>query len=79
MSDLITTKAELISYLTTKQIASKEPPKFVFVKTKVRADIMTDETQGTFIHKGRVMRFNFESVGGGVWKASISSRIGVYD
>lgn len=71
MSELIQNKAELISYLTTKQIASKEPPKSVNVTTKLRRIVMTDEMQGKFIHKGSSKTFEFKSVGGGVYVASI--------
>jgi hypothetical protein len=72
MTELIQTKSELIDYLTTKRIASKEPPKSVNVTTSIRKLIMTDEMQGEFIHNGRSKRFEFKNLGGGVWSASIA-------
>ncbi len=72
MTELIKTREDLISYLTTKKIASKNPPQSVIVTTKLRRLIMTDENQGRFIHKGMHMRFGFESLGGGVYKAFIA-------
>jgi hypothetical protein len=71
VSELIRTKEELISYLTTRQIASKEPPKSVNVTTGLRKLVLTDERQGTFISKGCVREFEFKSLGGGVYLASI--------
>ena len=71
MSELIRTKEELISYLTTKQIASKEPPKTVNVSTGLRKSVLTGERQGTFISKGCVREFEFKNLGGGVYLASI--------
>lgn len=71
MSELIQTKEDLISYLTTKQIASKEPPKTVNVSTKLRKLILTDEMQGKFINNGCVKKFGFKSIGGGVYSAFI--------
>lgn len=68
---LINNKKDLILYLNTKQVASKTPPKSVMVKSKVRADILTDEMQGKFTHKGSVKRFVFKSIGGGVYEVSI--------
>lgn len=73
MSELIKSKEDLISYLTTKQIASKEPPKSVNVTTNLRKLVMTDELQGKFIHKGLSKRFVFKSLGGGVYSAEIES------
>ena len=74
MSELIQTKEDLVSYLTTKQIASKEPQKQVNVSTKLRRLILTDELQGKFIHKGAVKKFGFKSIGGGVYTAFIEER-----
>ena len=71
MSELIRTKEELISYLTTKRIASKIPPKSVNVTTGLRKLVLTDEYQGKFINKGCVREFEFKSLGGGVYSASI--------
>lgn len=71
MSELIRVKSDLIEYLTVKQIASKSPPSFAYVSTVVRKIILTDENQGKFIHKGCSKSFEFESIGGGVYKASI--------
>lgn len=72
MSELITSKEDLISYLTTKKIASSEPPRNVMVTSILRRKVLTDERQGRFIHKGRWSRFEFKSIGGGVYEASIS-------
>lgn len=69
--DLINNKSELVSYLTTKQIASKAPPKTVMVTAAVRRKVLTDEMQGKFIQKGAVHRLDFEPMGGGVYKAFI--------
>lgn len=71
MSELITSKADLISYLTTKKIASSKPPESVMVTTSLRRKILTDENQGQFIHEGKFKYFDFKSIGGGVYKASI--------
>lgn len=73
MSELIQSKGDLIFYLTNKQIASKEPPKSVNVTTRLRRVVMTDELQGEFIHKGRSKQFEFKSLGGGVFQASIKA------
>ena len=72
MSELIQTKQDLIEYLTTKQTASKKPPVSVNVSTKLRRLVLTGETQGKFIHKGAVKRFEFEGIGGGVYVATIA-------
>lgn len=69
--ELIRDKADLIGYLTTKRIASKNPPSSVNVTTKIRREIMTDEVQGSFIYKGMVRHFEFKNVGGGVYVAKI--------
>ena len=78
MSELIQSKEDLIQYLTTKRIASKSPPESVNVTTKLRRVVMTDESQGKFVHKGRVRQFVFKSLGGGVYSASINE-LGVND
>jgi hypothetical protein len=74
MSELIQSKQDLIEYLTTKKVASKEPPKTVNVTTKLRRIVMTDEMQGKFIHKGTFKRFVFKSLGGGVYSAEIETK-----
>ena len=74
MTELIQTKQDLIDYLTTKQIASKEPPKSVNVTTRLRRIVMTDELQGRFIHRGLSKRFIFKSLGGGVYSAEIETK-----
>lgn len=71
MSELTTNKDDLISYLTTKKIASNKPPESVMVTTSLRRKVLTDEMQGYFIHKGKHSKFDFKSIGGGVYKASI--------
>lgn len=71
MSELIRNKQDLIWYLTTKQIAGKNPPEYVNVTSALRKSVLTDETQGTFIHKGRHREFDFKNLGGGVYRASI--------
>ena len=71
MGELIKSKQDLIDYLTSKQVASKEPPKSVYVTAALRRLIMTDEKQGRFVHKGRVKRFEFKNLGGGVYLAEI--------
>jgi hypothetical protein len=71
VTELIQNKADLIAYLTTKELARKEPPKSVYVTAALRKLIMTDETQGRFVHNGLVKEFKFESIGGGVYMASI--------
>lgn len=73
MTELVKTKGDLIAYLTTNQIASREPPKSVYVTAKLRQIVLTDETQGKFIHKGCVKRFVFKNLGGGVYSAEIGS------
>lgn len=69
--ELITNKEDLISYLTTKKIASLKPPESVMVTTSLRRKILTDEMQGCFINNGKHCKFDFKSIGGGVYKASI--------
>lgn len=71
MSELITSKEDLVRYLTTKKIASSEPPRSVMVTSILRRKVLTDERQGRFIHKGRWYEFEFKSIGGGVYVASI--------
>lgn len=74
MNELITSKADLISYLTTKKIASKHPPESVYVSTKLRKQILIGEDQGGFIHKGLHMEFEFTNKGGGVYEAKLKDR-----
>lgn len=74
MSELIRNKQDLIWYLTTKKIASKNPPEYVNVTTALRKSVLTDETQGFFIHKGQHREFEFKSMGGGVYRASIKEK-----
>ena len=74
MSELIRHKQDLIEYLTTKRIASKNPPKHVNVTSSLRKSVLTDETQGFFIHKGQHREFEFKSMGGGVYQAKIKEK-----
>ena len=69
--ELIQDKEDLIYYLTTKRIASKLPPESVNVTSKLRKSILTEVLQGEFIHKGRIRRFEFKNLGGGVYSAHI--------
>ena len=71
MSELIKNKQDLVWYLTTKKIASKNPPEYVNVTSKLRKSVLTDELQGAFIYKGRHTEFDFKNLGGGVYRASI--------
>ena len=71
MSELIQSKDDLITYLTTKALASNSPPISVNVTTKLRRDVMTDENQGRFSHDGKIKLLKFENAGGGVYIASI--------
>lgn len=71
MSELIRNKQDLISYLTTKKIASKNMPEYVNVTSQLRKSVLTDESQGSFIYKGRHTQFDFKNLGGGVYRASI--------
>lgn len=73
MAELIQDKEDLIFYLTTNQIASKNPPASVNVTASIRKSIMTDGLQGKFIHKGRSRQFEFKNLGGGVYQASIKA------
>lgn len=75
MSELIRHKQDLIEYLTTKRIASKNPPEHVNVTSSLRKSVLTDETQGFFIHKGQHREFEFKSMGGGVYRASIKKKV----
>jgi hypothetical protein len=74
VADLIQSKGELISYLTTKQIANKYPPVSVNVTTALRKTILTDADQGRFINKGESKSIEFKSIGGGVYVASIKGQ-----
>ena len=74
MSELIRHKQDLIEYLTTKRIANKNPPEHVNVTTALRKSVLTDETQGFFIHKGQHREFEFKSLGGGVYQAKIKEK-----
>jgi hypothetical protein len=76
VTELIQNKADLIAYLTTKKLARKEPPKSVNVTASLRKLIMTDENQGRFVHNGLVKEFQFKSIGGGVYMASIVNNAG---
>lgn len=71
--ELIKNKDDLISYLTTKRIASKSPPSSVMVTTKLRRIVLTDVHQGAFILHGMHRNVEFKSIGGGVYKAFISA------
>lgn len=71
--DLIQNKEELIAHLTTKKIASKEPPNSVNVTARIRKIVMTDERQGKFSHNGKIEEFAFKNLGDGVYRASIKS------
>ena len=71
VAELIQTKSDLISYLTTKQIASKNPPINVNVTTALRKMVLTDNDQGRFINNGESKTIEFKSIGGGVYVASI--------
>lgn len=71
MSELIQSKEDLVYYLTAKKIASKNPPERVNVTSALRKIVMTDERQGSFIHNGTCKSFEFKSLGGGVYSASI--------
>ena len=71
MSELIQNKEDLISYLTSKQLCRKTPPDSVNVTSRLRREVMTDETQGWFIVGGAHKKFKFENAGGGVFIASI--------
>lgn len=71
MTEAVSTKEELINYLTTKPLAKKEPPNSVYVTGKVRKEILTDEQQGKFIYKGSVVMIGFKNLGGGVYEAYI--------
>jgi hypothetical protein len=75
MNELIQTRMELFSYLTTAQIASKNPPKSVNVSTLLRRQILTGPEQGKIIHNGTPKVFKFKSIGGGVYEASLESYI----
>lgn len=74
MSELIRHKQDLIEYLTTKRIASKNPPKHVNVTSSLRKSVLTDEMQGFFVHEGRHREFEFKSMGGGVYQAKIKEK-----
>ena len=74
MSELIRNKQDLIWYLTTKKIASKNPPEHVNVTSSLRKSVLTDEMQGFFIHKGHHREFEFKSMGGGVYQAKIKAK-----
>ena len=71
MTDLIQNKKELISYLTSNKLCSRKPPDSVNVSTKLRREVMTDETQGWFVIDGTHKKLKFENAGGGVYIASI--------
>jgi hypothetical protein len=73
MTGCIQNREDLIHYLTTKQVARKTPPTSVNVTTKIRRLILTGEMQGKFVDAGTVKRFKFDSIGGGVYEASVVS------
>ena len=75
MSELIRNKQDLIWYLTTKKIASKNPPESVNVTAALRKSVLTDELQGAFIYKGAHTEFDFQNLGGGVYRASIKKNV----
>jgi hypothetical protein len=71
MTELIKTVGELVSYLTTRKLCSKTPPESVMVSGKIRKEVLTSENQGWFSHNGTIGVIEFESLGGGVYKAFI--------
>ena len=73
MSELIKNKQQLIDYLTNKKLCSNHPPKSVFVTSRLRREVMTDDSQCLFRDQGTWKKFAFKSAGGGVYEASISS------
>ena len=75
MSELIRNKQDLIWYLTTKKIAGKNPPEHVNVTAALRKSVLTDELQGAFIYKGTHTEFDFQNLGGGVYRASIKKNV----
>ena len=44
----------------------------VMVNSSLRRKVLTGEGQGEFIIEGRVRRFEFKSLGGGVWQCNLS-------
>lgn len=75
MSELTMNKQDLTWCLATKKIASKNPPEHVSVTSTLRKSVLTDELQGAFIYKGRHTEFDFENLGGGVYRASIKKNV----
>ena len=71
--NLITSEQDLISYLTSMRVGRQ--PKIAYVTTSLRRDVMAGEMQGKFIHEGQVHSFNFKSLGGGVYEASINGNL----
>jgi len=71
MSELIQNIEELKSYLTTRKLCSKLPPKSVMVSGKIRKEFLTSKNQGCFIHNGCTNRIEFVPLGGGVYEAFI--------
>ena len=74
MSELIQNIDELKSYLTTRKLCSKLPPKSVMVSGKIRKEFLTSEKQGCFIDNGRTKRIQFVPLGGGVYEAFIKTK-----
>jgi hypothetical protein len=73
MGELIQTRMGLLAYLTTAQIASKNPPRSVNVSALLRRQILTGPEQGKIIHEGEGHIFRFKSIGGGVYEASLAN------
>ncbi len=42
------------------------------VRAKIRADILADGDQGRIVINGKVRNIDFESIGGGMWNATVS-------
>lgn len=75
--DLITNYKDLISYFSRLGKSTATPmqkrafDKGVYVRSKIRVDVLTSEEQGRVIINGTPKRFKFTNKGSGVWLVTI--------
>lgn len=55
-------------------VSLKRADQGIFVSSKVRKEILLGESQGKGIFEGTVRSFEFENVGGGVWKCKLNQK-----
>ncbi len=54
-------------------ISLKRVSNGIYISSKVRKQILLGEPQGKGIFEGTVKKFEFENIGGGVWKCTLAN------